>query len=107
MKYMDLEQMIDNGVKIGEHISLDDILDNVVECDSAFESSFVLNENQANQVIKGMANDPTITDDYWEEKAQHIWDDICYQLHKYGSVDIDEVAAFHGHCVYEIIKKYL
>lgn len=44
MKDMNLEQMMDNGVKIGEHISMDDILDNVVEGDSADESRFVLNE---------------------------------------------------------------
>ena len=58
MKDMDLEQMIDNGIETGEHISMDDILDNVVEEDSVDESVFVWNEVQANKVITGWVNDP-------------------------------------------------
>ena len=107
MKDMDLEQMIDNGVKIGEHISLDDILDNVVEDDSADDSWFVLNEDQANKVITGLVNDPTITDEYWEEKVQHIRDDLCFQLEQYGVVDVKEIADFHGSAVYSMVEKYL
>ena len=107
MKDMDLEQMIDNGIETGEHISMDDILDNVVEEDSVDESVFVLNEVQANKVITGLVNDPTITDDYWEEKVQHIRDDLCFQLEQYGCVDVKEIADFHGSAVYQIVKKYL
>ena len=51
--------------------------------------------------------DPTITDDYWEEKVQHIRDDFCYHLGEDGCVDVDELAYYHGHCVYEMVKKYL
>lgn len=104
---MDLEQLIDNEVNIGEHISMDDILDNVVEDDSADGSGFVLNEAQGNKVVKGLANDRSISDDYWEAEVQHIWDDLCYQLNQYGAIDVDEVAAFHGVVVYSMVKKYL
>ena len=83
---MDLEQLIDNEVNIGEHISMDDILDNVVEDDSADGSGFVLNEAQGNKVVKGLANDRSISDDYWEAEVQHIWDDLCYQLNQYGAM---------------------
>ena len=107
MKDMDLEQMIDNGIETGEHISMDDILDNVVEEDSVDESVFVLNEVQANKVITGLVNDPTITDDYWEEKVQHIRDDLCFQLEQYGCVDVKEIADFHGSAVYRMVEKYL
>ena len=104
---MDLEQMIDNGIQTGEHISLDDILDNVVVDDSFNESGHVLNEAQATKVIKGLVNDPTITDDYWEEKVQHIRDDLCFQLDQYGYVDVKELVDFHGSAVYQMVKKYL
>ena len=107
MKDMDLEQMIDNGIETGEHISMDDILDNVVEEDSVDESVFVLNEVQANKVITGLVNDPSITDDYWEEKVQHIRDDLCFQLEQYGCVDVKELADFHGSAVYQMVEKYL
>ena len=107
LKDMDLEQMIDNEVNIGEHISVDDILDNIVEGNSLNESGLVLNEDQAAQVIKGMVEDPTITDDYWEEKVQHIRDDLCFHLNEYGCVDVKEIADFHGSAVYRMIKKYL
>ena len=107
MKDMDLEQMIDNGIETGEYISMDDILDNVVEEDSVDGSVFVLNEVQANKVITGLVNDPTITDDYWEEKVQHIRDDLCFQLEQYGCVDVKELADFHGSAVYQMVEKYL
>ena len=107
MKNMDLEQMIDNGIKIGEHISLDDILDNVVEEGSLNESELILNEAQATKVIRGLVNDPTITDDYWEEKVQHIRDDLCFQLEQHGCVDVKELADFHGDAVYQMVDKYL
>ena len=54
---MDLEHLIDNDVNVGEHISMDDILDNVTEEDSADESGLVLNEVEGNKVVKGLAND--------------------------------------------------
>lgn len=104
---MDLEQLIDNEVNVGEHISMDDILDNVVEGDSADESGFVLNEVQAKQVITGLVNDPTICDEYWDEKVQHIRDDLCFQLEQYGCVDVKEIADFHGSAVYSMVEKYL
>ncbi|MBQ6629879.1 MAG: hypothetical protein IJH65_13820 [Methanobrevibacter sp.] len=104
---MDLEQLIDNEVNVGEHISMDDILDNAVEDDSADESCFVLNEAQANQVIKGLVNDPAITDEYWDEKVQHTRDDICFQLEQYGCIDVKEIADFHGSAVYQMVEKYL
>ena len=63
MKDMDLEQMIDNGIETGEHISMADILDNDVEEVSVDEAVFVLNEVQANKVITGLVNDPSVTDD--------------------------------------------
>ena len=104
---MDLEQMIDNGIQIGEYISLDDILDNVVEDDSLNESGLVLNEAQATKVIRGLVNDPTITDEFWQEKVQHIRDDLCFQLDQYGCVDVKELADFHGNAVYQMVEKYL
>ena len=107
LENMDLEQMVDNGIDVGEHISLDDILDNVVEDDSSNESDFVLNEAQATKVIKGLVNDSTITDEFWEEKVQHIRDDLCFQLEQYGCVDVKELADFHGSAVYQMVKKYL
>ena len=103
----DLEQLIDNEVNVGEHISMDDILDNVVEDNSADGSEFVLNADQAKQDIKGLVNDPTITDEYWEEKVQHIRDDLCFQLEQYGCIDVKEIAEFHGSAVYRMIEKYL
>ena len=42
LENMDLEQMIDNGIQTGEHISLDDILDNIVEADSPNKTNLVL-----------------------------------------------------------------
>ena len=104
---MDLEQLIDNEVNIGEHISMDDILDNVVEEESSDESGFVLNEDQANKVITGLVNDPTICDEYWDEKVQHIRDDLCFQLEQYGCIDVKEIADFHGSAVYLMVEKYL
>ena len=107
MRDMDLEQMIDNEIEIGEHISLDDILDNIIEEDASDESGLVLNESQARKVIQGMIEDPTITDDYWEEKVQHIRDDLCFHLSQYGCVDVKELADFHGFAVYKMVEKYL
>ena len=107
LQEMDLEQMIDNGIDVGEHISLDDILDNIVEDDSPNESGLVLNEDQATQVIRKMVEDPTITDDYWEEKVQHIRDDLCFHLNQYGFVNVKEIADFHGDAVYKMVRKYL
>ena len=108
MKDMDLEQMIDNGIETGEYISMDDILDNVVEEDSVDGSDeWVLDESHANKVIIGLINDPTITDEYWEEKLQHIRDDLCFQLEQYGCVDVKELADFHGSAVYQMVGKYL
>lgn len=108
MKDMDLEQMIDNGIETGEYISMDDILDNVVEEDSVDGSDeWVLDESQANQVIMGLVTDPTITDEYWEEKVQHIRDDLCFQLEQYGCVDVKELADFHGSAIYKMVEKYL
>ena len=107
LENMDLEQLIDNEVNVGEHISMDDILDNVVDDDSSDETELVLNDDQANQVIKGLVNDPTITDEFWDEKVQHIRDDLCFQLEQYGCVDVKEIADFHGSAVYRMIEKYL
>ncbi|WP_458453459.1 hypothetical protein [Methanobrevibacter sp.] len=104
---MDLEQLIDNSVNVGEHISVDDILDNVVEDDTADESEFILNEAESNKVITGLVNDSSISDDYWEEKVQHNRDDLCYQLEQYGCIDVKEIAAFHGSVVYQMVEKYL
>lgn len=103
----DLEQLIDNGVNVGEHVSMDDILDNVVEGDTADESCFVLNEAEGNKVITGLINDSSISDDYWEEKVQHIRDDLCFQLEQYGCIDVNEIADFHGSAVYSMVEKYL
>ena len=107
LENMDLEQMIDNGIQTGEHISLDDILDNIVEADSSNERNFVLNEAQATKVIRRMVNDSTISDDFWEEKVQHIRDDFCFNLEQYGVVDVKEIADFHGPIVYQMVEKYL
>jgi len=104
---MDLEQLIDNDVNVREHISMDDILDNVTEEDSADESGLILNEVESNKVVKGLANDRSISNEYWDKKVQHIWDDLCYQLEQYGYIDVGEVAAFHGSVVYSMVKKYL
>lgn len=107
LENMTLEQLIDTGVNVGEHISMDDILDNAVDDNSADESCLVLNETQGDKVVRGLANDRSISDDYWEKKVQHIWDDLCYQLEQYGCIDVDEVVAFHGIVVYSMVNKYL
>ena len=107
LENMDLEQMIDNGIQTGEHISLDDILDNVVEGEPSNESMLVLNEAQATKVIRGLINDSSISDDFWEETIQHIRDDFCFNLEQYGVVDVKEIADFHGPIVYQMVEKYL
>lgn len=107
LENMDLEQLIDNGIDIGDHISLDDIIDNMATGNHSKEPQLILNESQVNKVVQGMINDPTITDDYWEENVQHIRDDFLFHLDEYGSVDVDELAYFHGSAVYQIVKKYL
>lgn len=104
---MDLEQLIDNEVNVGEHVSMDNILDNVVEEESADGTCFVLNEVEGNKVIIGLINDSSISDDYWEAKVQHIRDDLCFQLEQYGCIDVNEIADFHGTVVYSMVKKYL
>ena len=107
MKDMDLEQMIDNEIEIGEHISLDDILDNMSTGNHSKEPLLILNAAQVKKVVKGMVNDSTITDDKWKEKVQHIRDDLCFQLEQYGCVDVKEIADFHGSAVYRMVEKYL
>lgn len=107
LENMDLEQMIDNEIDIGDKISLDDIIDNMSVGNHSKEPQLVLDEAQVNNVVQGMINDSTITDDYWDEKVQHIRDDLLFHLGEYGYVDVDELAYFHGHCVYEMVKKYL
>ena len=107
LENMDLEQMIDNGIQTGEHISLDDILDNIVEADSPNKTNLVLNEAQATKVIRGLVNDSSISDDFWESKVQHIRDDFCFNLEQYGVVDVKEIADFHGPIVYQMVEKYL
>lgn len=107
LENMDLEQMIDNEIEIGEHISLDDILDNMSTGNHSKEPQLILDEAQVKKVVKGMVNDPTITDDYWEEKVQGIIYDFCYYLSEYGCVDVDELAYYHGSAVYQMVKKYL
>lgn len=67
----------------------------------------ILNKEESKKVIKKLVNDPTITDDYWEEVVQHIRDDLCYYLDKDGEIDVDKIAKFHGPFVYEIVKRYL
>ena len=99
-----IESAIDNELDIGENICMDDIIDNVEDMGS---DEWVLDESQATKVIKGLVNDPTITDDYWEEKVQHIRDDLCFQLEQYGCVDVKELADFHGSAVYSMVEKYL
>lgn len=107
LENMDLEQMIDNGIQTGEHISLDDILDNIVEADSPNKTNLVLNESQATKVIRGLVDDSSISDDFWESKVQHIRDDLCFNLEQYGVVDVVELAEFHGPIVYQMVEKYL
>lgn len=104
LENLTIEKAIDNELNIGESICMDDIIDNV-EVDGADE--WVLDEAQANQVITSLVNDPTITDDYWEEKVQHIKDDFCFQLEQYGCIDVKEIADFHGSVVYQMVEKYL
>lgn len=104
LENLTIEKAIDNELNIGESICMDDIIDNV-EVDGADE--WVLDEAQANQVITSLVNDPTITDDYWEEKVQHIRDDLCFQLEQYGCIDVKEIADFHGSAVYSMVEKYL
>ena len=99
-----IEKAIDNELGIGENICMDDIIDNVEDLGS---DEGVLDEAQATKVIKGLINEPTITDDYWEEKVQHIRDDLCFQLEQYGCVDVKELADFHGSAVYQMVEKYL
>lgn len=69
--------------------------------------NLILNESEAHKVVKGMIEDPTITDDYWEEKVQHIRDDICFHLTQYGCVNVKKIADFHGVAVYRMVDKYL
>ena len=95
LENLTIEKAIDNELNIGESICMDDIIDNV-EVDGADE--WVLDEAQANQVITSLVNDLTITDDYWEEKVQHIRDDLCFQLEQYGCTNIHLDGFFHSHC---------
>lgn len=104
LENLTIEKAIDNELNIGESICMDDIIDNV-EVDGADE--WVLDEAQANQVITSLVNDLTITDDYWEEKVQHIRDDLCFQLEQYDCIDVKEIADFHGSAVYSMVEKYL
>ena len=104
LENLTIEEAIDNELNIGESICMDDIIDNV-EADET--GGWILDEAQANQVIIGLLNDSTITDESWEEKVQHIRDDLCFQLEQYGCIDVKEIADFHGLSVYKMIEKYL
>ena len=104
LENLTVEKAIDNELNIGSSICMDDIIDNVEEVES---DEWVLDESHENKVIIGLVNDPTITDDYWEEKVQHIRDDLCFQLEQYGCVDVKEIADFHGDAVYQMVEKYL
>ena len=104
IEHLTLEKAIDNELNIGSSICMDDIIDNVESVES---DDWVLDEVQATKVIRGMMEDPTITDDYFEEKVQHIRDDFCYHLDQYGCVDVKEIADFHGSAVYQMVEKYL
>lgn len=104
LENLTIEKAIDNELNIGSSVCMDDIIDNIEEDGS---DEWVLDESQANKVITGLVNDPTITDDYWEEKVQHVRDDLCFQLEQYGCVDIKEIADFHGPAVYSMVEKYL
>lgn len=104
LENLTIEKAIDNGLCIGSSVCMDDIIDNL-ESDGSDE--WVLDESQANKVITGLVNDPTICDKYWEEKVQHIRDDLCFQLEQYGCIDVKEIADFHGSAVYQMVEKYL
>ena len=66
----------------------------------------IISKDLANVFIKRMINDEKISDDEWEVKFQHIRDDICMYRDKYGYVDMDKVANFHGNIVYTLAKRY-
>lgn len=104
LENLTIEKAIDNELSIGSSVCMDDIIDNL-ESDESDE--WVLDESQANKIIMGLVNDPTITDEYWEEKVQHIRDDLCFQLEQYGCIDVKEIADFHGSAIYSMVEKYL
>lgn len=104
LENLTIEKAIDNELDIGSSVCMDDVIDNL---DSDDFDEWVLDESQANRVITGLINDPTITDDYWEEKVQHVRDDLCFQLEQYGCIDVNEIADFHGPAVYSMVEKYL
>ena len=66
-----------------------------------------LTKEQGNVVVNGLVNDPTITDYYFEEILEHIRDDFCFHIRKYGYVNVDDLVEFHGYFVKEIIDRYL
>lgn len=104
LENLTIEKAIDNELNIGSRVCMDDIIDNLESDES---DNLTLDESQANKVIKGLVNDPTITNEYWDEKVQHIRDDLCFQLEQYGCVDVKELADFHGDAVYQMVDKYL
>ena len=66
----------------------------------------IISKDLADVLVQKMINDKKIDDDEWERKYQHIRDDICFYRDKYGYVDIDKVANFHGNIIYTLIKRY-
>lgn len=60
---------------------------------------------KAKKWIDKMIHDPSINEDWWETKGQHIRDDIQRQL-KRGYFDLEELKEFHGSVVTDLWNKY-
>ena len=90
---MKLEELSNNKVNVEEK--------------SLNETHFILDKTEGDKVITGLINDSSISDDYWEKKGQHIRDDLCFQLERYGCIDVKDIADFHGPIVYLMVEKYL
>lgn len=89
---MKLEKINNNKVNIEEE---------------SLNETYILDEIEGDRVITGLINDSSISDDYWEKKGQHIRDDLCFQLERYGCIDVKDIADFHGPIVYLMVEKYL
>ena len=104
LENLTIEKAIDNELNIGYSICMDDIIDNLEIGES---DNWVLTESEADNFVKGLINDRSISDDEFECKYQHIRDDVVYQRDHYGEVDMAEIARFHGQIVFDLCKRYL
>ena len=55
-----------------------------------------LNNEQCIRFISKLVGDESITDDDWEERYQHLRDDLCGYIN--GTVVLEELHRFHYSC---------